>query len=119
MEKKITKLEVIEMMMRDEAISGNEVYMEYLKSEQALRSKRKINKKATKVQEENEVIKAEILVVLENANKGMTVTEITRASEDLAEYSNQKMTALVKQLLEAGKVTKSVDKGKALFTLVK
>ena len=40
-----------------------------------------------------------------------------KADERMAEYSNQKLSALLKKLVEAGKVTKVVDKKKSYFSL--
>ena len=44
-----------------------------------------------------------------------TVSDIEKNSEELAEYSNQKLSALVKQLVDNGEVTKTVDKKKSYF----
>ena len=76
------------------------------------------NKKATKTQEENVGYKAEILKVLADAKNGMTVSEVIKASEVLGEFSNQKVSALMRQLVEEGKVEKTMDKKKSIFTIV-
>lgn len=73
------------------------------------------NRKPTKTQEENEGIKDAILAVL--TADGATVTEIQGRSETLAALSNQRVSALLRQLVDAGKVVKSTDKKKALFAL--
>lgn len=117
MEKKITKLEVIEMMLADKDVVANEVYAEFLRSEKALREKRKTSKKPTKVQEENVGVKALVLEVLKGGRK--TITEIIKSHPDLADFSNQKITALAKQLIESGEVTKVTEKGKSFYSLAK
>lgn len=76
------------------------------------------NKKATKTQEENVGYKAEILRVLAEAENGMTVSEVLKASDVLGEFSNQKVSALMRQLIEDGKVEKTMDKKKSIFTVV-
>ena len=47
----------------------------------------------------------------------MTVTEMQGASAELGELSNQKVSALVRQLVEGGKVVKTIDKKVSRFSL--
>lgn len=117
MENKMTKLQVVTMMLANAEISANEVFKAYLENEKALLEKKASNRKATKTQTENVGIKATILTVLEDFNKPMTITDIQSANEDLKALSNQKISALVKQLKDNGLVVKSVEKGKSLFSL--
>lgn len=70
------------------------------------------SKKMTKAQVENEEIKANILDAMESG-KAYTVTEIMKA---VGLDSNQKTSALVRQLKESGLVNRSESKGKAYFT---
>ena len=72
-------------------------------------------KKPTKTQEENENIKVDILDNL--TNEGVTVTELQGKSDLLGSLSNQRVSALLRQLIADGKVVKVVDKKKALFSL--
>ena len=97
MENKMTKLQVVTMMLANAEISANEVFKAYLENEKALLEKKASNRKATKTQTENVGIKATILTVLEDFNKPMTITDIQGANEDLKALSNQKISALVKQ----------------------
>ena len=117
MENKMTKLQIVTMMLANAEISSNEVFKAYLENEKALLEKKASNRKATKTQTENVGIKATILTVLEDFNKPMTITDIQGANEDLKALSNQKISALVKQLKDNGLVVKSVEKGKSLFSL--
>ena len=71
--------------------------------------------KATATQVANEAIKADILVFMEGAG-ALTIAEITAGVEALAGASNQKVSALMKQLVDAGMVVKSFEKRKAFFT---
>ena len=116
MANKITKREVINAMLADVAINGNETYVAYLKNELALIEKKAQNKKATKTQEENKGIKSVILETLASIGSG-TITDIQNANSDLAELSNQKVSALVRQLVETGEVVKTTDKKKSIFSL--
>ena len=116
MSNKITKREVINAMLADVAINGNETYVAYLKNELALIEKKAQNKKATKTQEENKGIKSVILDTLASIGSG-TITDIQNANSDLAELSNQKVSALVRQLVATGEVVKTTDKKKSIFSL--
>ena len=78
--------------------------------------KKSANRKPTKTQAENEEFKATILEVL--TTDGMTASEVIKSHADFDGMSNQKMSALLKQLIESGKVTKTKDKKSTLFKLV-
>lgn len=118
MANKITKKEVIGMMMNEEVIKANPTYVAYLENELALLNKKAQNKKATKTQEQNVGIKATILKVLATIGSG-TVTDIQNGNEELSALSNQKVSALVRQLVESGEVVKTIDKKKSIFSLAK
>ncbi len=118
MANKITKKEVIGMMMNEEVIKANPTYVAYLENELALLNKKAQNKKATKTQEQNVGIKATILEVLATIGSG-TVTDIQNGNEELSILSNQKVSALVRQLVESGEVVKTVDKKRSIFSLAK
>ena len=120
-EKKITKKMVVEMMLADEKIVANEVFKTYLENELELLKKKSENKKATKNQEANVEIKADILEVMAHMAPS-TATEIMNAvkSVDTVKYAtltNQRVSALLRQLIEDNKVVKSVDKKVSKFAL--
>lgn len=116
MANKITKREVIGMMMNEEVVKANPTYVAYLENELVLLDKKAQNKKATKTQEQNVGIKATILEVLATIGSG-TVTDIQNGNEKLSALSNQKVSALVRQLVENGEVVKATDKKKSIFSL--
>lgn len=72
-------------------------------------------KKPTKEQEANVALKGVITSVL--TSEGATVSDIMSKSDDLKGLSNQKVSALLRQMVEAGSVVKSVDGKKSLFRL--
>lgn len=120
-EKKITKKMVVEMMLADKTIVANEVFKAYLENELALLKKKSENKKATKNQEANVAIKADILEVMAHM-KPSTATEIMNAvksvdTEKYATLTNQRVSALLRQLIEDNKVVKTVDKKVSKFAL--
>ena len=116
MANKITKREVINAMLANEVISANSTWVAYLENELALIEKKAANKKSTKTQEENKGIKSVILDTLAFIGSG-TITDIQNANSDLAKLSNQKVSALVRQLMETGEVVKTPDKKKSIFSL--
>ena len=121
-EKKITKREVVEKMLADSNINSNEVYVAYLKNELELLKKKSENKKATKNQTENVEIKKVIIEVLGRMGKGRA-GEIQLAvqatdKEKYATLTNQRTSAILKQMIDEGTVVKTVDKKVSTFSLV-
>ena len=114
MANKITKKEMFTMIKAQ--VKDNAEMVAFIDHEIELLDKKASNKKATKTQEANIGIKSTILAVLEGA-KPMTVTEMQGASAELGELSNQKVSALVRQLVEAGEVVKTIDKKVSRFSL--
>ena len=78
-------------------------------------AKKRGSSKPTKTQVENEGIKNEILEALAEADEPMTCGEITKALE--GDYTSQKISALLRQLVAGGKVTKSTEKKVSRFEL--
>lgn len=79
-------------------------------------SKKHVSSKPTKTQVENEGIKAEILDVLASADKPLRASEIvTLMPRD--GLTPQKVAALLKQLVKAETVVKTVDKKVSTFAL--
>lgn len=78
-------------------------------------AKKRGSSKPTKTQVANEAVKAEILETLAEAEEPMTCGEITKALE--GEYTSQKISALLRQLVAGGKVTKSTEKKVSRFEL--
>ena len=73
-------------------------------------------RKPTKTQIANEGIKAEILETLGACASGVTCSELLKLNPSLAEYSSQKIVALIRQLVNEGVATREVVKGKAYFS---
>lgn len=122
MEKKITKLMVVEMMLANEEIAKNEIFKNYLENEKSLLQKKSENRKATKNQIENEEIKKVIVQVM-SVSEPHTATEVLNLvkATDVEKYgtlTNQRISALLKQLVENGQVIKSIEKKVSKFVLV-
>ena len=95
--------------------NGINDYNEFLDHEVELLSrKRSASSKPTKRQVENEALKARIAEVLND--EGMTVTAILgELGED--GLTNQRVSALLRQMVAGGVASKEVVKGKAMFTI--
>ena len=112
MSKKMTIAEMYATIIKkaDGVLSESEV--EFLRERAEMVAKKNANRKQTKAQAENEVIKSNILEMMESG-VSYTVTEIMKM---VGIESNQKASALVRQLKDAELVTRSEVKGKAYFT---
>lgn len=91
---------------------------DFFRSELALLEKKNTSdKKPTQTQKDNEGHKAKILDFLREQTDGVTCTDIQKGVPDFDGMNNQKIAALVRQLLDAGKVIKATVKGKSLFSI--
>lgn len=117
MSKKLTQREILTMMLADENITANEVYKDYCeKAMERLDKKSASSKKPTANQLANESIKAEIVSGMEK-DRLYTVTEIIKEISACADLTNQKVSALLKQLVDVGEIKKTEDKRKSYFSL--
>lgn len=82
-----------------------------------LEKKSSTERKPTKTQTANASLEA-ILYSSMEANRAYTVTELIKEVPELNDLSNQKVSALVRALKEAHKVTREEIKGKSYFTKV-
>lgn len=83
-----------------------------------LESKKNSKGGLTKTQKENIPIMDAISVVLGGSDEPLTVTEIIASGDDLSGLTNQKVSALLRNMIKDGRVEKIVEKKKAYFKLV-
>ena len=112
MAKKMTIVEMYGVIVEKAKGVLNEEELNFLKERAEMHSKKNASRKPTKAQEENENIKSSILEFME-IGKHYTISEIQKA---MGLDSNQKTSALVRQLKEAALVIRTEEKGKAYFT---
>jgi hypothetical protein len=119
--KKMTKKEtinlLIDVLMGNKEVEDMQIFVDFLTHERELLEKKSSNSGQTKTQKENEVIKEKIVATLRELDRPVLITEIQGANAELANYSNQKISALLTQLVNAEIVKREVDKKKAYFTL--
>ena len=121
--KRITKAQKFEDVIR--LLSGEstqfintEDAVAFIKSEMALLAKKNASdRKPTATQEANVKYRNLIIEFLSMQDSGKTCTEIAKGVDELSEFNNQKIAALMRQLVEAGKVTKATVKGKSIFSV--
>ena len=123
MEKKITKkemfLQVIALAQGEEISVSVDEIMEFARHEIDLLNK-KANSKSKKEKAndaENVRLSDLILEVLLNSENALTISEIMTKNDDLGALYNQKVSALMKKLVDGGQVDKSVNKGRSYFSV--
>ena len=117
--KKLTNVLALEMVLAMEEVKLNQELVEKLtkmKEQFEKKNNSGTGKKLTKTQIENEEIKAQILEVLTSEPKA--IKELQAENESLAEYTNQKLSALLKQLVGENKVERIEEKRVAKFKKV-
>jgi predicted transcriptional regulator len=113
--KKITKREKFEMLMAIAEVQANPMLTEFIEHElELLAKKNSSEKKPTAQQVANEGLKDVILDVLKENGGLMTITDIQKSAEELADLSNQRISALVRQMVDVS-VERVEDKRKAYF----
>ena len=118
MTKKETINLLIDVLMGTKEVEDMQIFVDFLVHERELLEKKSSNSGQTKTQKENEVIKDKIVETLKGLDGYSTITDIQNANVELSELSNQKISALLKQLVDTGIVAKVIDKKKAYFKLV-
>ena len=115
---KLTKAQNFAMLRAIPAVAENAMLVEFIDHEVELLSKKtSAEKKPTAQQTANEGIKPAIVEGME-PNRLYTVTEIIKEIPECADMTNQTVSALVRQLMDAGRVKRTEDKRKAYFQVV-
>lgn len=117
---KLTKAQKFAMIANIPEVANNPMLAEFIAHEQELLAKKNTaEKKPTAQQEANATIKAGVLAEMEaNPNQLFTVSELLKKVPNLPDtMTNQRMSALVRQMVDAGQVKRTEDKRKAFFSL--
>ena len=117
--KKMTKKEtinlLIDVLMGNKEVEDVQMFIDFLTHERELLERKSSNSGQTKTQKENEIFKEKIVETLKELNKFSTITEIQESNAELADLSNQKISALLKQLVDTNVIEKVIEKKKAYF----
>ena len=116
--KKMTKKDYFAVLK--EMVIGAENEKElvaFIDHEIELLSRKSSKSGETKTQKENVAIMEKIVNALSIVDSPITITDLQKEVPEMGEYSNQKLSALLKKLVEDGRVVKTVDKKKSYFSL--
>lgn len=115
---KLTKAQKFAMLRAIPAVAENAMLVEFIDHEvELLTKKNSADKKPTAQQVANAGIATAIVEGME-PNRLYTVTEVIKSIPACADLTNQRVSALLRQLVESGKVKRTEDKRKAYFSLV-
>lgn len=90
-------------------------YIAFLDRQIELLDKKATSTKPTKTQQENVETMELILTALRGCSEPITITDLQAQYPELSEYSNQKLSALMKKLVDSEKAVKIVSKRRSYF----
>lgn len=121
---KLTNVKALEMVLGMKEVQANVELVEKLtKMKEQFEKKNKSSvgadgkKVLTVEQRKNEVLKETILEILARYEEPKQVKDLISENEELTEYTGQKISALITQLVKAEKVVKVADKKVSKFQL--
>ena len=113
---RMTKAQKFQILADLPAVKADPMLTEFIAHEMELLSKKNASdKKPTAQQVANEGIKTAILNGMESG-KAYTITEILKSIPDCADLTNQRVSALVRQMKDEGLLVRTEDKRKAYFS---
>ena len=101
-----------------EIVKENTELVEFIDHELELLDK-KTSAKSTKVNTEQVELMEKIVNALNEIGRSVTISELQKENAEMAEYSNQKLSAMLKKLVDNKQVTKMIDKKKSYFMVAK
>lgn len=123
MNKKLTNVIALEMVLAMKEVQANQelvTKLELMKAQFEKKNKSGVRADGTKIltaeQKKNEIIKEQLIEVLARCEEPQQIKDLMRM-EEFSEYSNQKLSALLKQLVTAEKVERVEDKKIAKFKI--
>lgn len=123
MEKRLTKKDYFEMIKG--VCADRTDIIDFCNHEIELLSRKNSKSGATKTQKENEIVANILIEELAKVGKPITITDLMNTSDTIKNYTlengnnltNQKISAIFKQLVESNKIVKVVDKKKSYFSI--
>ena len=115
--KKITKKEVYGEMLRIFTDMERQDLVEFVEHEIELIEKKASRNVTTQTQKENIELVEMIYNELKRIGTPVTITDLQKQSEKVGEYSNQKISALMKKLVDSERVIKTIEKKKSYFSI--
>ena len=117
--KKMTKRDYFNELLNISEVKENKSMVEFINHELELLEKKNASKSnsMTKEQKANEDLKDQIIEEMEQGKK-YTVSDMQKELPCCKELSNQKISALIRQLVNEGVVKRVEEKRKAYFSKV-
>ena len=123
--KKRTRKVILGEILNIAEVQANEEYVTELNKIITQLEKKNAKGGATKTQKENEIVANMLVEELEKVGKPITITDLMNTSEVVKKYrlengnalSNQKISAIFKQLVENKTLVKVIDKKKSYFSI--
>ena len=113
---KITKKDKFTMLLAIKEVAENPMLVEFINHELDLLAKKNAtDKKPTALQLANQSIQQAILDTMISTSKKYTITDLIKEIPECADCSNQKISVLVKQMVDADLVCRVEEKKKAYF----
>ena len=123
MNKKLTNVVALEMVLAMKEVQANQelvAKLELMKAQFEKKNKSGVRADGTKIltaeQKKNEGIKEQLIEVLARCEEPQQIKDLMKM-EEFSQYSNQKLSALLKQLVTAEKVERVEDKKVAKFKI--
>lgn len=118
---KMTKMEkfaMVKAMLESSNAEQKDMLIEFVEHEMDLLSRKSSKGTQTKTQKENEILLDRLEEALEEMTDWVTISQFQEFScEDVARLSNQKLSALLRKLIDRGSVVKTTEKKKSYFAL--
>lgn len=118
--KRVTKRDHFNTLLAIPAVANDPALVEFIEHELDLLNRKNVTKdgekKLTKVQEQNNVLKDDIVSYMEMGHL-YTISELIKLVPSCADLSTPKVSSVVTQLVKAGTLKRTEDKRKAYFSL--
>lgn len=116
--RKPTKRDNFTALLKLSDVQADAKLVEFINHEiELLDRKNTVDKKPTKTQQENEVVKSIVLSSMED-NRLYSISEMLKEFPACADMSNQKLSSLVRQMVLDKQVERVEEKRKAFFRKV-
>lgn len=114
--KKLTKIEMFTLILKELSDPTQIAFIEH--EIELLENKKMVSRKLTQTQKDNEILKLDIVKFLQTSEKSFTITELQKNVSSIENLSNQRVSALLTQLVNSGTVSKTYEKRKAYFSAI-
>lgn len=114
--KKLTKIDMFTLILKELSDPTQIAFIEH--EIELLENKKMVSRRPTQTQKDNEILKLDIVKFLQTSGKSFTITELQKNVSSIENLSNQRVSALLTQLVNSGTVSKTYEKRKAYFSAI-